>query len=397
METLFLSKSRVNYNPYASNVTIHNNEDGTDWDVESWMNGLSDDAGIVNLLWEIMGAVIRPHVHWNKSAWFYSESGNNGKGTLCSLMRSLCGAGTCTSIPLSDFGKEFMLEPLMHASAIIVDENDVGGYIDRAANLKAIITNDVIQLNRKFKSPVAYQFFGFMVQCLNELPKIRDRSDSFYRRQLFVPFKKCFTGSERRYIKEDYLKRREVLEYVLARVLHMNYYELSEPEACRNALADYKEFNDPIRQFMTEMEPLFAWDLLPFSFLYDLYKAWFRLNFPSGTIIGRNNFVRDLVAMLGDFPEWYCEGRAKAIRPAGRMNAPEPLIAEYGLTEWMNPLYRGKNEDNNILCRPILRTMYNGLLRKNPRLTSNARNAQAAGVQAAPANTDPETGIIGGK
>ena len=88
-------------------------------------------------------------------------------------MRQLCGEGTYASIPLADFSKDFMLEPLLHASAVIVDENDVGTFIDKAANLKAIITGDVFQMNRKHKSAIAYRFRGFMVQCLNELPRIR--------------------------------------------------------------------------------------------------------------------------------------------------------------------------------------------------------------------------------
>ena len=85
---VFLSKSRVDYNPNATNVTIHNDSDGTDWDVESWMADLSDDPDIVEVLWQILGAIIRPHVAWDKSAWFYSESGNNGKGTLCEIGRA---------------------------------------------------------------------------------------------------------------------------------------------------------------------------------------------------------------------------------------------------------------------------------------------------------------------
>lgn len=116
-------------------------------------------------------------------------------------MRKLCGKGTYASIPLSDMSKDFMLEPLTRATAIIVDENDVGTYIDKAANLKAIITGDTIAINRKFKQAISYQFKGFMVQCLNEMPRIKDKSDSFYRRQLFIPFTKCFTGEERKYIK----------------------------------------------------------------------------------------------------------------------------------------------------------------------------------------------------
>ena len=233
---VFSAKSKVDYNPTASNVIIHNDNDNTDWDVESWMNELSDDPAVVDLLWEILSAIIRPHVRWNKSAWFYSNTGNNGKGTLCELMRSLCGDGSYAAIPLTDFSKDFALEPLTRATAIIVDENDVGSFIDKAANLKAVITNDVIPINRKFKTPISYQFYGFMVQCLNEFPRIKDKSDSFYRRQLFIPFDKCFTGRERKYIKEDYLHRSEVLEYVLYKVLNMTFYTLSAHDSCRNAL-----------------------------------------------------------------------------------------------------------------------------------------------------------------
>ena len=223
-DKVFTSKSRVDYNPNAKNVVIHNDEDGTDWDVESWMNTLSDDKGVVTIPWQILGAIIRPNVSWNKACFMYSESGNNGKGTLCALMRQLVGEGRYASIPLKDFGKDFMLEPLIRATSVIVDENDVGTYIDKAANLKAVITGDTIQVNRKFKQPISFKFKGFMVQCLNEMPRVKDKSDSFYRRQLFIPFTKCFTGAERKYIKDDYLKRKEVVEYVMYKVLNMNYY-----------------------------------------------------------------------------------------------------------------------------------------------------------------------------
>ena len=360
---VFLTKSRVNYNPGAQNITIHNPDDNTDWDVESWMNDLSDDKDIVNLLWEILGAIIRPNVRWNKSAWFYSTTGNNGKGTLCELMRNLCGPGSYASIPLEDFGKDFLLEPLLRATAIIVDENNVGGFIDKAANLKAVITNDVIQINRKFKTPIAYQFFGFMVQCLNEMPRVKDKSDSFYRRQLFVPFEKCFTGRERRYIKDDYLHRPEILEYVMYKVLNMTYYQLSEPAACTAALNEYKEFNDSVRQFLHEMLGQCVWDLLPYQFLYDLYKAWFSRNMPSGTLPNKTTFIDNLNSIIEADPntEWIPTGRSKNIRPGHRMDDPEPLIIFYQLNDWKNKLYRGNDPD--MICRPLIRATYQGLYR----------------------------------
>lgn len=359
---VFLTKSQVNYNPNATNISIHNPVDGTDWDVESWMASLSDDPEVVNLLWEIIGAIIRPNVRWNKSAWLYSETGNNGKGTLCELMRSICGETSYASIPLSDFGKDFVLEPLTRASAIIVDENDVGTFIDKAGNLKSVITNDVIQINRKFKTPIAYQFYGFMVQCLNEFPRIKDKSDSFYRRQLFIPMTKCFTGMERKYIKNDYLHRQDVLEYILKRILEMDYYTLSEPASCTKTLTEYKEFNDPVRQFWDELSDTFVWDLLPFQFLYDLYKSWFKENSPSGSVIGKITFVNDILNVIKSDDEWYCEDKNKQIRTSqDNMGNPEPLIARYHLTDWMAPHYKGT--DINKISMPALATKYRGIQR----------------------------------
>ena len=358
---VFMMKCDTEYNPAAVSPLIHNNDDGTDWEVETWMMSLSDDPEVVNLLWEIIGAIIRPYVRWNKSAWLYSESGNNGKGTLCELMRSLVGDTGYASIPLTGFSENFALEPLIRASAIIVDENDVGAYIDKAANLKSIVTNDVIQVNRKFKTSIAYQFYGFMVQCLNEYPRIKDKSDSFYRRQLFIPMTKCFTGRERAYIKNDYLHRKEVLEYILKRVLEMNYYKLSEPASCVQALAEYKEYNDPVRQFFDELADEFQWDLLPYKFLYDLFKSWFKQNQPSGTMIGKNTFINNLVQIVKPENGWLADKTAQHTS-AGRMSAPEPLTVTYGLPEWQNSVYKG-NDIRKMSTFDKPARVYRGLLK----------------------------------
>lgn len=246
-----------------------------EWEVESWMaEFFPGDHEQTELLWEIMGAVVRPYVSWNKAAFFYSEKGNNGKGTLVSLARNLVGSNSYATIPLSDFGKDFMLEPLTRASAILVDENDVGTFIDKVANLKAVVTNDVIAINRKYKDPIAYQFFGFMIQCLNDMPRVSDKSESFYRRQVFIEFTKSFTGRERKYIKDDYLTRPAVLEYVLKRALTMTYYDLRETEATTAALGNYKANNDAVQAYFEEVFTQIGWSKVPIPFNHELYKAW---------------------------------------------------------------------------------------------------------------------------
>lgn len=368
-DLVFLSKSRVDYVPNPPNPVLHNPDDGTDWDVETWMAELSDDPEIVNLLWEILGAIIRPNVNWDKAAFLYSQTGNNGKGTLCTLMRNLCGPGTYASTSLADFGKEFLLEPLMRASAIIVDENDVGDFKEKCANFKAIITNDVIQINRKYEKALAFQFHGFMVQCVNELPRMKDKSESLYRRLLFVPFEKCFTGRERKYIKSDYLARPDVLEYVLWKVLNMTNYELSNPIACQNLMADVKQNNDPLRQFIDEFFPQFVWDMVPLQFLYDLYVAWFKRYHTGGYALGKQTFNTSIANLQSEIPGWTCVLPKKpgdGTRPDKSMKRPEPLIVEYNLDNWANKsgLYAYNDPRRAI---PALKQKYGGyFLRTGP-------------------------------
>lgn len=363
---IFMSKLQVNFNPDAQKPLLSNPDDDYIFDIEEWMLDLADnDTELCETLWQIIGAITRPYVSWNKAAFFYSTVGNNGKGTLVELMRNICGTGTYATIPLADLGKDFMLEPLTRASAILVDENDVGAFIDRAANLKTIITNDVLSINRKYRAPIAYQFYGFMVQCLNDMPQFKDRSESFYRRQLFIPFKKSFTGAERRYIKDDFMQRQDVLEYVLKRVLldMDDYYELNAPEAALDVLKEFKVNNDPVRGFWEDLREEFVWDLLPFTFLYDLYKEWLRKAIPNAVPLGRNKFIKQLTEVVNSYPDSAWEvpsndgGRA---RTGAKMNLPEPLIGEYNLTDWENHTV-AKTSKNRF--KPQVKDTYNGFVR----------------------------------
>lgn len=361
-DIVFISKSHVDYNANAQNVNIHNDIDGTDWNVEDWMKSLSDDPEVVALLWEILSAIIRPNVRWSKSAWLYSEQGNNGKGTLCELMRELCGKGAYTSIPIALFSKDFMLEPLLSVSAIIVDENDVGDYIDKSANLKAAITNDVIFVNRKFKTPLSIQFKGFMVQCINELPKLRDRSQSMLRRLILVPMLKSFSGHERKYIKNDYLHRKDVLEYVMYRVLNSNFYELSEPQACKNLLSDYRLYNNPVEDYWYHFKDFFEWNLLPYEFLNDLYKSYIKEVNPQSSVMGKNSFTRELRAVVRNDPtqQWVASTTPRS--RGENMSAREQLIIQYNLRDYMRDYFISADPRMDFSDEQKKKT-YRGLLR----------------------------------
>lgn len=359
---VFLSKLPTAYDPDAESPEI-TMPDGVKWNVEAWINSLSDDEGVPDLLWEVISAAVRSNAPWDKAIWFIAERGNNGKGTFAEMLRNLIGSKACAAVKFMDFGHEFKMEPLVRARVNLVDENGVGAFSEKIEDWKAAITGDVFTLNRKFKTPVAVRFHGVDIQCFNsKTPKTKDRSESFYRRLLIVPFNKWFGGDERKYIKLDYLGRPEVLRYVLKRALEMPHTALSNPKACADALDEYRGSNNSLMSFWREFEHELTWDLVPFRFLHALYSEWYRKTNPSKDPENDNALISFLREHLAGSPDWEHKGSVD-VRHKGRMSAPEPLITEYNLTDWMNHDYSGADPLKKAVVSP-LKVNYKGLIRR---------------------------------
>lgn len=341
--------------------------DGVLWDVDSWIDELVEAPEIATLIWQVISDALQPNVCRGKSIWFYSSKGNNGKGTVGQLIKNLVGDGNYAGLSVSDFKVEFYKEMLIGKALNIADENDVETYIDSAKDYKASITGDDIFINRKFQQPIQYQFRGANIQMLNGLPKTKDKTGSFYRRILLVPFTKSFTNNgERKYIKTDYIHRQDVLEYVLAKALKMRFNDFIDPDESQWAMSQYMEMNDPVLQFWMELKDEFVWDLLPTKFLYDLYVGWFRENNPSGTVIGKYNFAESLSNIVqtnsgGDW-ESCMDSRSTNINTGTRMDEQEPLILRYDLKNWMNP-NTTSNRPEKVLAFER-KSKYRGLVRK---------------------------------
>lgn len=369
---IYLTKIPVDYkhNPVNPVLTA---SDGYKWDVDTWIRELAVDDDTCTLIWQVIADCLQPHHSRHKSIWFYSEKGNNGKGTIGQLIKNLLGKGNYASLSVADFNHEFLKETLLGVAANISDENDVDVYIDSIKDYKASVTGDDININRKYEKPLRIQFLGTNIQMMNGLPKTKDKSDSFYRRLILVPFLKSFTNNgERKYIKDLYIHKRPVLEYVLYKALSVEFDEYIVPANSAALMEDYKEKNNPVLEFWNETKDRYVWDLLPSQFLYDMFVKWFEINNPSGKVMSRRTFTDTLSATiysLGD-PWEIKTGQNDKVRTLNRMDADEPLITEFDLdrpnkggkaTPWMNASYTGSNPMD---LRNFKRSnMYRGYLR----------------------------------
>ena len=340
-----LAKIQTNYNPNASSPTI-TMPDGLSWSFDMWLDELVDhDPDRLTQMWQIITAALNPGRVYNKCVIFYSRQGNNGKGTLGQVLKNIIGDGLYSSVNIKNFGVRFRTQQLLGKIVNIADENPVGAYIDGTDEFKAAITGDDIQIEAKGKDAYPMQVRMLNIQMLNGTLLTRDKSNSIYRRLLIVPFTHTFTGCERPYIKHDYMDRTDVKEYILKRALESPIVtEFITTKENDEALYKTKLENNTVIEFLDEFLPQFKWDALPPKFLYELYKSWMSKDNANGKPVKKSVFIEYATDFFNDTNKWNIRlAQGDKITVGQRMDADEPLITEYNLTDYMDPSYKGSD------------------------------------------------------
>ena len=377
-KVVFTSKIHTDFKPNATNPVITIPEDGTTWDVKSWFDSLGSPA-FVESIKEVIQAACSPLAPRNQMVLFYNTAGNNGKGTICQLIRNLLGEDVVISIPIAEFSDRFALADLPKAIAVIVDENDVNSFGKGMGKLKATITGDVVKIEQKYEKAYDYAFRGLILQCVNDMPKGDDKSGSFKRRLHIIQFENCFTGAEKRYIKDRLIYRTDVLEYILKMVLVDMAYreEFTQTAATKKALEMYVKTTNSVVSFLQEILPECKWDLLPATdFLYECYKVWYKEVSPSGKVIGRNDFIDSVKEYVTTDEnaklewEWTDSTRSKGYIDC---TEPEPLLNRYNIAGFILHPYGSYPRGDR------LKEKYSGLKRRSA--TGNVQTAN---------NTDSE-------
>ena len=375
---VFTSKIYTNINLAATNPVISIPEDNSTWDVDTFFAELGSPEFQLSIK-EVIQAACLPLAPRNKMVLFLNTAGNNGKGTVCQLIRNILGEHSVVSIPIAEFSEKFALGNLPNAVAVIVDENNVSKFSQGLGNLKAVITGDTVTIERKFEKQYDYSFRGLVLECVNDFPKVDDKSGSFRRRLHIIPFENCFTGKEKRYIKERLIYRTDVLEYILKMVLvDMDYREeFTETSATKAALELYTKTTNSVVAFLEEILPECKWDLLPATdFLYSAFKSWYREVSPSGKVIGRNDFidsVKEFVATDENMKlewEWTDSTRSKGYIDCDKK---EPLLDRYDLTAFMDNTF-GAYVNREFVYEYRLKEKYSGLKRRSATANNTSVN-----------------------
>ncbi|MCO4253880.1 DNA primase family protein [Pseudarthrobacter cellobiosi] len=310
------------------------NQDGTVWNAWDWFCEVIPDEGTRTLVLQVIGMCLRPAVDWRVLVYFIGD-GLNGKGTILELIRAIVGSHLVTSIPPSKFADQFSLSSAVGKRLNLVDEDDVGKFIENAAVLKQVISRDPILLDRKHKDPISVQLIMSTIASLNEFPKHKDKTEAMYDRQMFIEFPERFAGMKKNpAIKNDYVKRAEVREWFayMALLELPAYTKLSEPESVAKAKAEFRADSDKVVAFWEEYGDGFERDFLPFEMLYQLFVAHEKRVNPKGSVEAMRVFTGRLKKLV-DPGDWIVpvggNGKDKELGIAQWIVGPEPALAEF--------------------------------------------------------------------
>ena len=365
----------INLNATTSPVwhdSVNNRDMTFDDIITEW---LGNDRDKVCAVWDAMHGTMRPHNDGFQMAVYVVDTrtaGSNGKSTLAKCMQSLVGGLAhvdTTKLTEMDDKSEFQLSGLLNKSALICSEDDCNPHITSCINFKALVTNDAIEINQKYKNPVTMVLYMQLWFTCNGFPNFDDKSDSITRRLFFIDFSTHYPDEKKNADILNFLKRQDVREYVLNKLVHMNLnkYTLYPFQLALNN--EFKEATNPVVMFLNDLTSIENrvdrygennhWDMYPYEVAYNLYNDWYMNEYKNCVSkIKKSEFIMRVETWCRNNQNgWDCtkssrepDKIAKVYGSYSYLNNPEMFFKDFmyenrtNLTKYVNNCYSGADE-----------------------------------------------------
>lgn len=212
---VFTHKIQTNYNLEAESPLLG------DWSFDSWLNELfKNDDELIHLAWQTIFAVVSGYAD-ERIIWLIGKGGT-GKGSFQELLINLVGGNNVASMKLIELDgrNRFATSRLIGKHLVIGDDNPIDKVVTDPSTMFSLVTHDIVTIEKKCKQPYSTRLTPVIVQSANQMIKIQGDKEAIARRTLVLPFVSEFNkDGYNREIKQDFLKRQNVLEYVLMRAL----------------------------------------------------------------------------------------------------------------------------------------------------------------------------------
>lgn len=228
-------------------------------DLCSDVDGVTDKSKL-SILQEFIGMFIsNVKVSRLKSCLvLYSLLGNSGKSQLLSLIGNMLGEEKTINIPLQHMNEKskFLLGSILGKRLISIGDQQ-GSDIEDSSIFKQLTGGDEIKIEPKNKQPFSMRFNGGILIACNNLPNFKDdKGGHVFERMCIVPCMNTIPLEKRdSMLLDKILKEKNAIFNWFLQGLHRlidNNYKVTESEACKEVIREYRSKLDTIYHYINE-------------------------------------------------------------------------------------------------------------------------------------------------
>ena len=262
---------------------------------------LDDDTDKIKILQEYAGYSLDYNVNV-ETILFLLGRGANGKSVFCDAIKTVIGYGNYDTISLDDLRNKNYIAELLGKLVNISTESQAKAEVYES-NLKRLASGEEIKVDRKFKHPFNFKSNCKHIYSLNNLPRVGDKTDAFFRRVIPIPFNRQ-VHKDKRILGLGALIGKEEPSGILNWMIE-GYYRLKSQgwqftqSTQVNALLDeYRKDNNNVLNFVDEACELHSGQFMTNANGYKRYQEWCK---ESGVQpIKKKSFLHEIVENFKD-------------------------------------------------------------------------------------------------
>lgn len=223
-------------------------------------------------------------------------NGSNGKSVFFNIICALIGKDNILNYSIGLFDKEYNRAQLK--DKLLNFSSEKGSDLD-PDTLKLLISREPIQARELYKESFNLCIITKFIMNANDLPKITEHTDAFFRRQIIIPFLVKITEDE----KDIHLAEKIIASELsgifnwalegLQRLLRQQAFTYSE--TIEAAVNEYRKQSDTVALFIDEKNLITSTNK---SAVADLYKEYKNFCLDDGyKAVGKNKFSTRLTAL----------------------------------------------------------------------------------------------------
>ncbi|WP_414518036.1 phage/plasmid primase, P4 family [Streptococcus alactolyticus] len=260
-------KVKTEYNPNAVEPTING------WKPTEWLKGLfNHDKESYELAIQIIRATVTGKTLDN-IFWLHGVGGT-GKGTFQTLLENLVGAENIASYKIDENNGRFDTSILIGKSVVIGDDVQKDVIIKDTSIVFSLATGDPIRIEDKGKRPYTTRLKMTVVQSSNGFPRMNADKNAIDRRFRVLSFSELKGKPDKR-IKNDYINRPEVLEYLVKLAIETPFKDIEPQRSIDFLNEEYKEMN-PVADFVDRFfnDDVIQCKYVPNGYVFECFKAY---------------------------------------------------------------------------------------------------------------------------